>query len=212
MNQLDVVSLVANRVAEWTWVPLAPGLEVMAWPVMVGDLFVGVSARTASACAVVLSRNGWLCSLTTPQVEDWIYERAALCPASVQLDAQRIDVASVGAVAQHSSQLLGRVSLARRDALIACGRSWVLCNGLLAQPGHAANYGLFSPSAPHRSATGAHPLWQPLSFAHDLDYWDYSQLLRLVRRRAGTPLPSYDNPLRVVELVRSVAHSVALKP
>jgi hypothetical protein len=79
MNQLDIVSLVANRVAEWTWVPLAPGLEVMAWPVMVGDLFVGVSARTASACAVVLSRNGWLCSLTTPQVEDWIYERAALC-------------------------------------------------------------------------------------------------------------------------------------
>jgi hypothetical protein len=49
MNQLDIVSLVANRVAEWTWVPLAPGLEVMAWPVMVGDLFVGVSARSASA-------------------------------------------------------------------------------------------------------------------------------------------------------------------
>jgi len=99
--------------------------------------------------------------------------------------------------------LLPRLAGAPRDALVACGKSWVLSNGLLGRPGFAANYGLFSATAPYRSATGAHRLWQPLSFAHDLDHWDYSQLLRLVRRRPGTPLPSYDEPLRVFELVRA---------
>jgi hypothetical protein len=204
VNQQDIVALVANRAAEWNWVPLAPGLEVMAWPVMAGDYFVAVSARTASACAVALCRNGWLCSLTTPQVEDWIYERAVLCPAPVVLDPQRFDVASPSAVAKHSCKLRRRLMFARQSALVACGKSWVLCNGLLSRPGHAATYGQFSPNAPFRSATGAYPVWQPLSFAHDLDYWDYSQLLRLVRRRPGTRLPSYDTPLRVTELVRTL--------
>jgi hypothetical protein len=203
VNQLEVVSLVMNGTAEWTWVPLCGDLEVMAWPAMVGDLFVAVSARTASACAAALTRNGWVVSLTTPKLEDWIYEHAALRPQPVLLDPRHSDIASAGAVAKHSEKLLGRISLAPRQALVACGKSWVLCNELLAYPGHAANYGLFAPNAPYRSATGAHALWQPLSFSHDLDDWDYSQLLRLVRRRPGTPLPSYDSPLRVVELVRT---------
>lgn len=203
MNQLDIAAMVADGTAEWTWVPLGSDIEVMAWPVTVGNLFLAVSARTASSCAAALSRNGWIASLTTPKLEDWIHERAALHPEPVLLDPQQIDVASAGAVARHSQTLLARIGLAPRHALVSCGRSWVLSNEFLAHPSHAASYGLFSRSAPYRSATGAHTLWQPLSVGHDLDYWDYSQLLRLVRRRPGTPLPSYDTPLRVVELVRT---------
>jgi hypothetical protein len=203
MNQLDIAAMVVDGTAEWTWVPLGSGIEVMAWPAMVGDLFLAVSARTASCCAAAISRNGWIVSLTTPKLEDWIYERSALHVEPIYLDPQHIDIASAGAVAKHSQKLLGRIGLAPRHALVSCGKSWVLSNELLARPGHAASYGSFSRAAPYRSATGAHALWQPLSFTHDLDYWDYSQLLRLVRRRPGTTLPSYDAPLRVVELVRA---------
>lgn len=212
MNQLEIVSLVTNGTAQWTWIPLERELEVMAWPVRIGDVFVAVSARTASACAVALSRNGWVASLTTTRLEDEIYERAALCPAPVLLDPQQHDPASSEAAAQHSRQLLGRVALAPRNALVACGKSWVLDNGLLDHPGHAATYGLFAPSAPYRSANSAYPLWQPLSFEHPIDHWDYSQLLRLVRRRPGVPLPCYDAPLRVVELVRTLTPPPPVMP
>lgn len=203
MNQLDLVSWVAAGRASWAWVPLQAGLEVMAWPAMIEGVFPSVSARTASACAAALSRDGWIVSLTTPKVEDLIYERAVLRPEPVLLNPQRINIASGQAVAEHSAKLLARLAPVPRGALIACGKSWVLSNGLLARPGRAANYGLFSTMAPYRSETGAYRLWQPLSFAHNLDHWDYSQLLRLVRRRPGTPLPSYDEPLRVFELVRA---------
>jgi hypothetical protein len=207
VNQLELISLVLNGAAQWTWVPLARDLEVMAWPARVGDVFVAVSARTASACAAALSHNGWITSLSTARLEDEIYERAVLCPAPILLDLRQHGPTSPEAVIRHSRQLLGRVSLAPRSALVACGKSWVLDNALLDHPGQAAMYGLFAPSAPFRSVTGAHPLWQPLSFERDLDYWDYSQLLRLVRRRPGVPLPSYDAPLRVVELVRTLTPS-----
>ena len=66
MNQLEVLSFVAAGRATWTWVPLVGGVEVMAWPVMVDGVFLSVSARTASACAAALNRNGWMVSLTTP--------------------------------------------------------------------------------------------------------------------------------------------------
>lgn len=203
VNQLEVLSLVAAGRATWTWVPLVGGVEVMAWPAMVDGVFLSVSARTASACAAALNRNGWIVSLTTPQIEDLIYEHAALRPQPVLLDPQRINIASGRAVLEHSAKLLPRLAGAPRDALVACGKSWVLCNALLDHPGHAANYGMFAATAPHRSANGAYSVWQPLCFAHDLDHWDYSQLLRLARRRPGRPLLSYDEPLRVFELVRT---------
>jgi hypothetical protein len=203
MKQLELVSLVTSDQADFTWLPLAEALEVMAWPVRVAGAFVAVSARTASACAAALTRADWLVSLTTPALEDQIYDRARHRPEPVLLDPQRIDLASGAAIAQHSQQLLTRLATAPRDALVACGKSWVLTNELLRHPGRAANYGLFFPTAPHASATGRHRLWQPLSFAHDLDHFDYSQLLRLVRRRPGIPLPTYDPPLRVFELIRT---------
>ena len=210
MNQLEVLALVASGRASWTWVPLLDGVEVMAWPVMLDHVFLSVSARTASACAAALNRNGWMVSLTTPKIEDLIYEHAAVRPEPIVLDPRRFNIASGEAALEHSAKLLGRLRGAPRDALLACGRNSVLCNAMLARPGHAATYGLFSATAPYRSANGAHRLWQPLSLAHDIDHWDYSQLLRLARRRRGTALPSYDEPLRVFELVRDYAQPAAL--
>lgn len=200
MKQAEIVSAVTEGRAIWKWVPLADGLEIMAWPIRVGGVFAAVTARTASACAAALSRDGWIVSLTTPKVEDLVFENAALRPEPVLLNPQRINIASDKAIEEHSTRLLGRFGAAADDALVAAGKSWVLANGLLDRPGRAANYGMFSSSAPHRSATGAFHLWQPLSFAHNLDHADYSQLLRLVRRRPGVPLPSYDQPLRIFEL------------
>jgi hypothetical protein len=202
MKQLEVIALVAAGRAEFQWVPLAPGLEVMAWPARFAGTFLSVSARTASACATALTRADWIVSLTTPAVEDLIYERAVIRPEPVLLNPQRVNIASAAAIQEHSNKLAARFAGAPPDALVAAGKSWVLSNGLLNRPGRAGNYGMFSPSAPYASATGQHRLWQPLSFGHNLDHWDYSQLLRLVRRRPDTPLPSYDQPLRVFELVR----------
>ena len=136
MNQLEVLSFVAAGRATWTWVPLVGGVEVMAWPVMVDGVFLSVSARTASACAAALNRNGWMVSLTTPKVEDLIYEHATVRPEPVMLDAQRINITSIEAVLEHSVKLLPRLARAPRDTLVACGKSWVLCNALLALEPH----------------------------------------------------------------------------
>lgn len=210
MNQLEVVSLVSSGRATWTWTPLVDGIEVMAWPVMLDGIFLSVSARTASACAAALNRNGWMVSLTTPKVEDLIYEHAAARPEPVVLDPRHTDVASSNAVLAHSGKLLRRFAGTPHDALVACGKNWVFCNAMLDHPGYAASYGMFAATAPHRNANGAYRLWQPLSLEHDIDYWDYSQLLRLARRRPGTVLPSYDEPLRVFELVRECALPITL--
>ena len=69
MKQLELVSLITSGKADFTWLPLAEGLEVMPWPVRVADTFVAVSARTASACAAALTRADWLVSLTTTPSE-----------------------------------------------------------------------------------------------------------------------------------------------
>lgn len=200
MKQSEIIAAVTTGQASFKWVPLGPDLEVMAWPARVQGLFVGVSARTANACAAALSRDGWVVSLTTPKVEDMIFESAALRPEPVLISPIKVNIASDRAVEEHSRQFLARLGGVAEDALIVAGKSWVLTNALLSKPGRAANYGFFSASAPYRSATGAFRLWQPLSFAHNLDHSDYSQLLRLVRRRPGTQLPSYDQPLRVFDL------------
>lgn len=200
MKQSEVVAAVVGSEASIKWVPLGPNLEVMAWPVRIAGQFIAVSARTANACAVALSRDGWIVSLTTPKVEDMVFESAALRPEPVLLSPKKVNIASESAIQQHSQQLLAKLGAASEDALVVAGKSWVLTNQLLGKPGRAANYGFYSANAPHRSATGVYRMWQPLSFAHDLNHWDYSQMLRLVRRRPGVALPSYDEPLRVFDL------------
>lgn len=128
-----------------------------------------------------------------------IYAHAAHKPEPVLLNPSSVNIASDAAVRQHSQRLIARLGAVPDGALVACGKSWVLTNGLLSHPGHAANYGFFSASAPYKSENGVYRLWQPLSFVHNFDHFDYSQMLRLVRRRPNIELASYDVPLRVPE-------------
>jgi hypothetical protein len=192
MKQAEIVAAVANGEAEFSWVAIAPDVEVMAWPVRIKGSFVAASARTAMACAAALSDDEWAVSLTTPKLEDMIYEAAALRPEPVLLNPSKINIASQPAIAEHSRRLLELLEGTSASFLVACGKSWVQSAALLQHPGRAANYGLYSTSAPYRSVNKAHKLWQPLSFAHNLDHYDYSQLLRLARVRRGAALPSYD--------------------
>lgn len=195
LKQSEIVAAIAQ--SQLDWVEIAPNVEVMALPLRVGDELVAVSARTAQACAEALSVGEWSCTLTTPKVEDMIYAQAALKPEPVLINPAKLDIASEPAISQHSQQLLARIGPQPAGTLVACGKNWVLSNGLLTHPGKAANYGLFSKAAPYKSANGAYQLWQPLSFWHNAEHFDYSQLLRLVRRRQGASLPAYDQPLLV---------------
>lgn len=212
MNQADIIAAVTGGQASFKWVPLSTDLEVMAWPATINGIFVGVTARTANACASALSGNGWVVSLTTPKVEDLIFESAAVRPEPVLLSPNKWNIASEKAILEHSRLLTAKLAGVATDALVVAGKSWVLSNGLLGRPDRAANYGLYSASAPHRSVTGAFRLWQPLAFAHNLDHVDYSQLLRLVRRRPGAALPSYDQPLRVFDLGTPAGPATAPAP
>lgn len=204
MKQSEIIAAVAG--ADIAWVEVAPSVEVMALPLKLNGAFVAVSARTAQACADALTRDGWWCTLTTPKVEDMIFEQAALKPEPVLLSPNKFDIASEAAIAEHSKQLSARIGDVPPGVLVSCGKSWVLSNGLLSNPGKAANYGFFSASGKHESVTKAHRLWQPLAFAHNADHFDYSQMLRLVRRRPPAELPSYDEPLRVPQAIPALAH------
>jgi hypothetical protein len=147
MKQREVLEAIRDGHGEFRWVGLAEGLEVMARPARVGDRLVAVSARTAQQCAEALSTPEWVVSLTTPKVEDMIYEHAALRPEPCLLSPKSINIASEAAVARHSEVMLARMKGVSEGALVACGKSWVLSNGLLAHPGRAANYGMCSAAA-----------------------------------------------------------------
>ena len=74
MRQSEIIDSIKTTRTVYHWVPLLDGIEVMAWPVRIDGHFVGVSARTADACASRLSSDGWVVSLTTPKIEDLIWE------------------------------------------------------------------------------------------------------------------------------------------
>jgi hypothetical protein len=195
MKQTEIVAAVSSGKAQFTWIELQPGLEVMAWPVRIDGTFVAVSAHTAQACADALSGGDWVVSLTTTEIEDLIYDRAALRPEPVTLNPTKVNIASDGAIAEHSQKLLQRFGAVSEGTLVACGKSWVQTKKLAQHPGRAANYGFFSKNAPYPSEKGNFKLWQPLSFAHNFEHYDYSQMLRLVRCKAGTALPSYEGDM-----------------
>jgi hypothetical protein len=137
MKQSEVLEAIRHGRAEMGWVALGEGLEVMARPARVGDLLVAVSARTAQQCAEALSTAEWVVSLTTPKVEDMIYEHAAFRPAPYLLNPNALNIASDTAVSRHSRVMLERLSGVPDGALVACGKSWVLSNGLLTHKGRA---------------------------------------------------------------------------
>jgi GH25 family lysozyme M1 (1,4-beta-N-acetylmuramidase)/peptidoglycan hydrolase-like protein with peptidoglycan-binding domain len=150
-------------------------LFVTADALKVGDatdsVRVTTTARTAQRIADLFG-----CVLQTPSLCDLVWEHASvrLAPSFQTADARMSDTPRMVA---HSNAVdekrRGRAGLVEN-----VGKHWVLTNALFARPGRAANYGWFDSRAPNRK------LWQSLGTAHDLDYVDYSQVVRLVQRGA----------------------------
>ncbi len=117
--------------------------------------------------------------MLTTRLCDLVWEQASVrIPPCI--GAPDATMASTSRMLEHHRRVEEHV--AGRTGLIEnVGKHWVLTNRLADRPDRAANYGWFDPGAAHRC--GQHTLWQPLGLAHDPDHVDYSQVVRLVRRR-----------------------------
>jgi len=183
MNQHDVISAVEQNRASCRWVLLDERLEIMARPLRVDGRYVAASARTAEACAKALCGSEHVVMLPTTKALDALRAHGALTPEPLLIAPDRMAISSDQAIAESSRYLVEQLSGVPDDVLVYYGKSWVWDPQLQSHPGRAANYGMPSTAAPYLSSDGKYKLWQPLSFRHDRDYLDYSQLLQLVRRR-----------------------------
>lgn len=176
----DMLALTAVREgrAEYHWVPIKTGplvLNVFADALKVDGVRVNVSAREAQLVADELDAL-----LTTPKIEDLIYESAEVrVPAFPGSPESRT-------AAQHSADIdaaLASLKIVGVKLVATVGKSWVLSN--MATRTRAVNYGWHDPSAKHdpdspRLGAAKVRVWQPAADAHNLDHRDYSQTLRLV--------------------------------
>ncbi|WP_437989266.1 hypothetical protein [Sorangium sp. So ce145] len=209
----------AGHVAPISWVPVYSQLDerratflVSADALRIGDaedsVRVNASARTTQRIADLLE-----CAMLTTRLCDLVWEQATVrIPPCI--GAPDASMANTSRMLEHHRRLEEQV--AGRTGLIEnVGKHWVLTNRLADRPDRAANYGWFDPGAAHRY--GQHTLWQPLGLAHNPDHVDYSQVVRLVRRRctvdgaerdlhevmtdpALAGLVSSEGPLRVLRL------------
>lgn len=178
MTDLSVLEAVQDGTAEYQWATIQTGplvLRVFADALKVGGVRVNVSAREAQLVADELGAM-----LTTPEIEDLIYERAEVrVPAYTGSPESRTD-------AQHSRDIDAALEVlrARSGQLVATvGKSWVLSNK--ATRDRAVNYGWHDPGAKYdpvspRLVSAKVRVWQPEASAHNLEHRDYSQTLRLV--------------------------------
>ncbi|WP_437720156.1 hypothetical protein [Sorangium sp. So ce861] len=135
---------------------------------------INASARTTQRIADLLE-----CAMLTTRLCDLVWEQATV-RIKPCIGAPDPTMANTSRMLEHHRRVEERV--AGRTGLIEnVGKHWVLTNRLAGSRERAANYGWYDPGAAHRH--GRHALWQPLGLAHDLDHVDYSQVVRLVRRR-----------------------------
>jgi hypothetical protein len=208
-----------GRVAPVSWVEIVSEhrgrralINVSADALRVGDeemsVRVNTTPRTMQRIVDLLD-----CVMPTTRICDLIWEQATvrLPPCILRADSE---MASTARMLQHhhsvEAKRAGRAGLTEN-----VGKHWVLTNRLAGAGNRAANYGWFDASAPR--ASGAHRVWQTLGLAHDADHVDYSQVVRLVRRRCLVdgderdlldvmcdpdlaPLASSEGPLRVVRV------------
>ncbi len=175
----------AGHLAPLSWLPVhsehgehRATFLVSADALRIGDTHdsvrINASARTTQRMADQLG-----CAMLTTRLCDLVWEQATvrILPC---FGAPDPTMANTSRMLEHHRRVEERV--AGRTGLIEnVGKHWVLTNRLAGRRDRAANYGWFDPGAAHRH--GRHPLWQPLGLAHDLDHVDYSQVVRLVRRR-----------------------------
>lgn len=159
--------------AEFSWYQITLGplkLWVFADAMRIDGVRVAVSATEAQQVADLVGG-----CLTTPLVEDAIYTQA-----TVRIAPRPGDPVTRTAK-QHSAeideQLDGRVGL-----VCTVGKSWVLSNAIT--PSKACNYGWHGATARYQPVTIATTkVWQQPGTAHNAHHRDYSQTLRLMRRR-----------------------------
>lgn len=202
---MTVLEAIRTGRAVYDWAPLdveRVRLWVFSDALKVDGVRVNVTAEEAQRAADLLGA-----CLTTPRIEDLIWQRAA-----VRIPAFPGDVTRKTA-AEHSAEI--DAAIGGRPGLVATvGKSWVLSNRL--SPLAACNYGWHTSAAPYRAATLAGvSVWQQPGYRHNPRHRDYSQTLRLVRRRCLVdgleadlrdvltdpvlaPLVSHEGPLRVL--------------
>lgn len=177
-NQKQYLDAAIEGKLEFKWVnlPSAPGWQVTSDAVKLDGVRFPVTARTAQQIADVLNAH-----LTTPLLEDLIEADATHKIVSPTQDyrimhtQEAVDAFNQGIDEQLKGTTFG-------ELVSVTGKSWVLTEELKRKPlGTACNYGMFRPDGPYRSISGKYQLWQEPGYRHDIDHWDYSQVLRICR-------------------------------
>lgn len=202
-SERAVDALAGGPTVSFEWHAIVAGpirLWVFADALKVNGIRVAVSAREAQEVADMLDAM-----LTTPRIEDLIWMQA-----DVRIEPHPGNVTTKKAL-DHSREI--DHDLAGRTGLIATvGKSWVLSNQLTER--RAANYGWHGTGAKYASQTiPGIKVWQPLGTAHNADHRDYSQSLRLVRRRCEVDGKEADlrDVLRDPTLSAHVSHEGPLR-
>jgi hypothetical protein len=131
--------------------------------------------------------------LPTTKIADLIYEQRSVKLPPYTSDPNA-EMAYTSRMVWHSQKITTGKG-AQLGLTCNVGKHWVFTNTLLQHPGMAANYGWYDSSAPYLSASNMYKLWQPLSWAHNLEHVDYSQTLVLVGSQMvvdGSPMNTWD--------------------
>jgi hypothetical protein len=174
------------------WIDLksAPGWQVTADAVKLDGVRFPVTARTAQLIADILEAR-----LTTPLLEDLIETDASARITSLTWDYRTMQTPeAIAGFNQEIDRQLFSLEAARNELVSCVGKSWVLTRELETKPvGTSCNYGMFRPDGPYLSVTRHYQLWQQPGYRHNIEHWDYSQVLRLCRPKSkGLTIPSHD--------------------
>lgn len=166
----------------WVTLPEHSHLEVTAGPVRLDGVIVTVTAQTAQWVADVLG-----VMLTTPAVEDSIARSALVVPPKPPgLPDGSLDQSLRYSAYVDEWLAANAPERTASGMLFQAGKVWAITNAPPA--GRVANYGFFA-RGPNGFATvtycGSLRVLQPLATAHNASHHDYSQQLRLMRRRGG---------------------------
>lgn len=206
---------------------------VMAEPLSMDGVYIGVSGKTEQQIADVLSATGCAgsgCSLLTPKLADLTFLQRSVTllptprPVSTSTSAWEDNSARVRA------QLKAAGGAAPQTLVQTAGKHWVLCNELAKYKGtRAANYGWhFAPGSPamvyattnaivpwgqaYPSVTPGLTMIEYLYLGHDLEQDDYSQTCTLASRRCTVDGKAMDllDVMASAELAPLVSHQGVL--
>lgn len=176
MQQSEILAAVQGDSAEYAFATLEAGpvrLWVFADALRVGGVRVAVSDATAREVARLLG-----CRLTTPKIEDLIYQAAKHKAIPIPFGEPR---AAWATVKWHSAAIDAQLPSDRAPEAICAtvGKSW--CELATIKAGRACNYGWHGgPYAKAGAVTPGLKVVQGVGQAHNSAHWDYSQTLRLV--------------------------------